>query len=168
VDSIRSQEPGDSCLDAVIAEFSELLDVLESDKCEESRQREALEEQANSTVSEQGKTVIIWLHHLLATSKRKQALSPEGLDSASITGITKPGYPGVLIFSGPAAAVDTHVQALKHLRWQAFQVRYEAYETWEFKHGNGIIEVETLGEVVTELEKVVKGKETFMEALKIK
>jgi hypothetical protein len=115
-----------------------------------------------------GKTVIIWLHHLLATSKRKQSITPEGSYASSIAGVTKPGYPGVLLFTGPAQAVNLHVQTLKSLRWQAFQVRYETDKTWELRHGKGIIEVETMGEIVAELADVVGGKDAFMEAMRIK
>jgi hypothetical protein len=168
VGSIQRQQPGDSCLDAVIADFSALIAALEFEEHETSKQQHALEEQTRLATNKSVKTVVIWLHHLLATSKRKQALSPAGSDSTYVTGFTKPGYPGVLVFSGPTVAVDAHVQALKHQRWQAFQLRYEADVTWRFKHGNGIIEVETMGEAVAELENNVGAKETFMEALKMK
>ncbi|KAG9776345.1 hypothetical protein KCU88_g4896, partial [Aureobasidium melanogenum] len=86
------------------------------------------------------KTVIIWLHHLLALSKRKLAVTPSTtahthtttgtLSSSSsasgISGLTKPGYPGIMIFSGPRDLVDAHVAQLKGLNWQAFQVRYDS------------------------------------------
>ncbi|KAK5047287.1 hypothetical protein LTR84_006809 [Exophiala bonariae] len=122
------------------------------------------------------KTVIIWLHHLLATSKRKLAINPTLHGSAnpslslststpnthqSISGITKPGYPGILIFSGASRLVDAHVRELKDLNWQAFQVRYDSTDDgadrrcrWGFVHeesenGRGrIVEVETMAEVV--------------------
>lgn len=90
--------------------------------------------------SQQGKTVVVWLHHLLATSKRKLALHPAvttsgpspssatnpDTPSSSISGITKPGYPGILVFAGPSELVDAHVRSLKALNWQAFQVRYDS------------------------------------------
>ncbi|KAF2238358.1 hypothetical protein EV356DRAFT_507462, partial [Viridothelium virens] len=102
-------------------------------------------------------TVIIWLHHLLATSKRKLALHPA---SSSIAGLTKPGYPGVMVFSGPRDDVEAHVAALKAQRWQAWQVRYEEVEedgagsegAWAFGHGEGVREVEGMGEVVAGIE----------------
>lgn len=93
------------------------------------------------------KTVIIWLHHLLATSKRKLAITPtltaststptrtsssatnkSTTTTSSLSGITKPGYPGIMIFSGASALVDAHVRELKDLNWQAFQVRYDSSE----------------------------------------
>ncbi|EXJ90514.1 hypothetical protein A1O1_03617 [Capronia coronata CBS 617.96] len=94
------------------------------------------------------KTVIIWLHHLLALSKRKLAVtpttttttisttgttmssssssSPSSSNSISISGLTKPGYPGIMVFSGPKDLVDAHVRELRGLNWQAFQVRYDS------------------------------------------
>jgi hypothetical protein len=165
---VRRQQIGESCLDVIITEFCDLLSALESKKQENDKRLDSMNEDCDLNTAERGKTVIVWLHHLLATTKRKQALAPEGSGSASVSGITKPGYPGVLMFSGPASAVNIHVQELKHLRWQAFQMRYEADEEWHFKHGNGIIEVETMGEIVSELELVIGGKEIFMEAMKMK
>ncbi|EHY52963.1 hypothetical protein HRR83_006204 [Exophiala dermatitidis] len=82
------------------------------------------------------KTVIIWLHHLLALSKRKLAVNPTvqtgppslslSSSASGISGLTKPGYPGIMIFSGPRDLVDAHVAQLKRLNWQAFQVRYDS------------------------------------------
>ena len=132
------------------------------------------------------KTVIIWLHHLLATSKRKLAITPSltgispspspspslsnsmpaiALKSApSLSGMTKPGHPGIMVFSGASALVDAHVRELKGLNWQAFQVRYDSTEDsdgsdgvrslWKFSHEEEnattgkIIEVETMAELV--------------------
>ena len=85
-----------------------------------------------------------------------------------VSGITKPGYPGVLVYSGPYTAVTEHVNDLKAKNWQAFQVRYEGDEIWSFGHGHGIVEVETLGEVVADIEGETEQKEAFMSAMKIK
>ncbi|KIV89593.1 hypothetical protein PV10_06979, partial [Exophiala mesophila] len=114
------------------------------------------------------KTVIIWLHHLLATSKRKLVTSP-----TSLSGISKPGYPGILIYSGPTELVDAHVRDLRALKWQAFQVRWDSVDEerhrqdqhdedkdmdqeardmtteWEFTHGKGkVVEVATMADLV--------------------
>jgi hypothetical protein len=165
---IKAQPLGEPCLDAITAQF---VALSESVKVENERNIGSDNPSAGKDrlpLEEGDRTVIIWLHHLLALSKRKQAISPEGTNGSSITGIAKPGYPGVLLFSGPAGAVDSHVQTLKHLRWQAFQVRYEADEKWALKHGNGIVEVETMSEIVAELETVDAGKDIFMEAMRIR
>ena len=114
------------------------------------------------------KTVIIWLHHLLATSKRKLALSPS-TSSDVISGITKPGYPGVMLFTGPRHAVDEHVAELKGLNWQAFQIRYEEEEEWDLssgKTGKGIVEVETMAEVVQQIHE--GRREHFLKAIGVK
>ncbi|KAF2275862.1 uncharacterized protein EI97DRAFT_433810 [Westerdykella ornata] len=115
---------------------------------------------------EPSKTVIIWLHHLLALGKRKLAVSP----SSPLSGITKPGYPGILVFTGAASAVDEHVDVLKAQNWQAFQVRFEEPVRWDFGHG-GVVEVETMAEVVKLIDVGPKGsrrKEEFLRAAGIK
>jgi hypothetical protein len=141
------------------------------------------------------KTVIIWLHHLLATSKRKLAIAPtttmhmhaQGHESISISGLTKPGYPGIMLFSGPRDLVDAHVQELKALNWQAFQVRYDSDEEqhpappsspsststeseseWPFTHEKGkIIEVESMADLVRGIARE-QDKETFLRAVGVK
>jgi hypothetical protein len=167
-DVISKQQLGESCLDAIIADFMDMTEGMTEKRHEQDGSSNGVEVDGLSETNVGGKTVIIWLHHLLATSKRKQALSPTSGSPTSMSGITKPGYPGVLLFSGITDVVNAHVQLLKSLRWQAFQVRYEADERWIFSHGDGIIEVETMGEVVNELKLVDRGKETFMEAMKMK
>lgn len=117
------------------------------------------------------KTVIVWLHHLLATSKRKLALHPS-LDSNLVNGITKPGYPGIMMFSGTASAVDAHVAELKDQRWQAFQVRYEesfeqSDDAFQFLHGRGIVEVENMSAVVSDIKSDRHQKE-FLKASGVK
>lgn len=117
------------------------------------------------------KTVIVWLHHLLNTNKRKLALSPPP-STPPVSGITKPGYPGVLVYSGPSAAVTEHVNTLKAQNWQAFQVRYEEEELWHFAHGAGVKEMESMSEVVkgVELEGATgkRQKEELLKAIGIK
>lgn len=109
-------------------------------------------------------TVIIWLHHLLNTAKRKQALSPA---SPAVAGVSKPGYPGVLLYTGPKPDVDAHVHALKQLQWQAFQVRMacDGEEGWSLAHGAGVIEVEAMKDVVAEVGEAHKAE--FMAAMRM-
>ncbi|KAF2467215.1 uncharacterized protein BDR25DRAFT_235102, partial [Lindgomyces ingoldianus] len=54
-------------------------------------------------------TVVIRLHHLLALSKRKLALSPRSTTSS----VTKPCYPGAMIFASPVSAVAGYFNALE-------------------------------------------------------
>jgi hypothetical protein len=127
----------------------------------------ATTENGNNT----SKTVIVWLHHLLNTNKRKLALSPPP-SATPVSGCTKPGYPGILIYSGPASAVLEHINTLKAQNWQAFQVRYEEEELWTFSHGHGVKEMESMSDIVKSvgIEDHVgkKQKEEFLKAVGIK
>lgn len=153
---------GEEALDAAIASFNEMVDTTKADRLG------AANSEPNGTEvevheSSGSRTVIIWLHHLLNTSKRKQSLAAS---DPTVSGISKPGYPGVLIFSGPKPNVDEHVNGLKQLNWAAFQVRFEEDTEWHFEHGTGVIEVEGMKDVVRE---VGEGKkDVFLEVMKIK
>jgi hypothetical protein len=111
------------------------------------------------------------LHHLLNTNKRKIALSPPPV-TPPVCGLTKPGYPGVLVYSGPSVAVTQHVNNLKAKNWKAFQVRYEEEKLWHFAHGVGVKEMESMSEVVKGVEtEDVTGKiqkEELLKAIGIK
>ncbi len=150
--------PGEEALDAVVLSFQELL------SSHASQLKEAGGERAGSRpdrwngvndINDQSRTVIIWLHHLLNTNKRKLALNPTIL-GPEIDGMAKPGYPGVLVFSGPKPSVDSHVSELRSQRWHAFQVRYDSEDDtepdnkrrWPFEHGMGIREFESMSDLV--------------------
>ncbi|KZM23299.1 uncharacterized protein EKO05_0004508 [Ascochyta rabiei] len=140
---------GEETLDAILSAFQQVL----SDRLETSSIASAKSAKSTKSIkatkhedSHSQKTVIIWLHHLLNTNKRKLCLSP------AFSGITKPGYPGVLVYSGPAAAVSAHVSELKAQNWAAFQVRFEEDVRWQFAHGEGVREVESMADVVKSLE----------------
>lgn len=150
---------GEEALDTIVASFQHLLDAKVAASQADVR---ATNTPAASGTPAASKTVIIWLHHLLALSKRKLALSP-----TAISGVTKPGYPGIMLFSGPEEAVADHVNTLKAENWQAFQVRYEEAELWKFEHGSGIREVETMAEVVKALQSEER-REEFLKAAGIK
>ncbi|ETN47002.1 uncharacterized protein HMPREF1541_01192 [Cyphellophora europaea CBS 101466] len=147
--------PGE-VLDAILDRFVGLLEASIGERDDD----ESLA--TPDVVSDRPKTIIIWLHHLLATSKRKLALHPthDGL----VGGITKPGYPGIMLFSGSQEAVGAHVAELKSLNWQAFAVRYEADEAWNL--GNKIKEVETIAEAVQCIEE--ERREAFLKAVGVK
>ncbi|KAF1947178.1 hypothetical protein EJ02DRAFT_417774 [Clathrospora elynae] len=159
---------GEEAIDAIIAAFQQLLGS-NTTKLHEHVQPST--SNSNFTHSSASKTVIIWLHHLLNTNKRKLALSPPP-SSSPISGLTKPGYPGILVYSGPSSAVTEHVNTLKAQNWQAFQVRYEEEELWGFTHGEGVREMESMSEVVksVEVEDGIgkKQKEEFLKAVGIK
>ena len=152
---------GEEALDAIIAAYQQILET-------NTTRHNAQSDPTPSTLqaSSASKTVIIWLHHLLNTNKRKLALSP-----TSLSGLTKPGYPGILVYSGPSSAVAEHVTTLKAQNWQAFNVRYEEEEPWTFIHGQGVREVETMAEVVKGVEagkRATLQKEEFLKAVGIK
>ncbi|KAF1934383.1 uncharacterized protein M421DRAFT_415416 [Didymella exigua CBS 183.55] len=136
---------GEEALDAMIAAFQAIIsDRLETSSIASAKSTRSVSEVHADRNAK--KTVIIWLHHLLNTNKRKLCLSP------SFAGITKPGYPGVLVYSGPVAAVNAHVNQLKSQNWAAFQVRFEEEVEWRFTHGEGVKEVESMADVVKLLE----------------
>ena len=149
---------GVEVLDFVVSSFIETLEHLTTDETSDGQSGSLPVSDADSSKV----TIVVWLHHLLNTNKRKQAISP----SPGVSGVTKPGYPGVLIYSGSAEAVHEHVNALKQLNWQAFQVRLEIDDEWPLAHGTGVKEVETMKEVVAEIGEV--RKELFMEAMRMK
>lgn len=104
--------------------------------------------------------VLIWFHHLLSTTKRKAIKSLE-----SLCGISKPGYPGILVLQGPKPALDEAITELKSMRWQAMQVRGEIECEKELE--SGIHEVEKVAEVVTKMEEIGLG-DWCLSALKMK
>ena len=149
-------------LDAIIQSFE---DLLSKQVTEDLKPNNIL---TCDTATENCKTTIIWLHHLLNTNKRKLATNPTSRP-ADIVGITKPGYPGVLVYSGKAGAVDEHVAELKVQRWQAFQIRLEetTEAPWTFTHECGIKEVEGMADVASAISnEACRGN--FLKAMNIK
>ena len=160
---------GEEALDAIVAIFQQLIESVPA-------QLEQNTEKSGSTadahyVSNISKTIIVWLHHLLNTNKRKLALSPPS-STTPVSGLTKPGYPGILVYSGPSSAVMEHVNVLKAQNWQAFQVRFEEEELWQFAHGTGVKEMESMSEIVQGVnvdgEAGKRQKQEFLEAVGIK
>ena len=159
--AIASLPIGEEALDTVINAFQEVLAAAESG----GGQRNDLAQQPSTTSPEahaKKLTTIVWLHHLLNTNKRKLVLAPS---DEMVSGISKPGYPGVLIFAGPASGVQEHVNVLKQQNWAAFQIRYEHDIEWTFGHGHGVKEVETMGEVVKD---IGDRKDDFLEAMRMR
>ncbi len=165
---IQSLPFGEEALDAVIAEFHALATYLQADTQKASVPSNAEGETIKKICSFEGqgeakKTTVIWLHHLVNTSKRKQVLAPSVSD---ISGVSKPGYPGVLIFSGSARVVNDHVNELRQLNWQAFQIRLEEPQEWRFAHERGVIEVESMKDVVKQISDDKKNH--FLEAMRMR
>lgn len=156
--AFESLPVGEEALDAIINAFQ---DLVASSEVEESPQH-VHQMPTRQPDDAKKQTTIIWLHHLLNTNKRKLALSPS---DNHVSGISKPGYPGVLIFSGLASGVQEHVNTLKQQNWAAFQIRYEEEFEWIFEHGNGVKEVESMGKVVKD---VGARKNDFLEAMRLR
>lgn len=155
---LQEYEAGEEVLDATVTIFDSLVADHELHATSEGLQQPVATDEPEGGHA----TIVVWLHHLLNSNKRKMALSP----SRSVSGVTKPGYPGVLVYSGPSNAVREHVAELKELNWAAFQVRLEVEESWTFTHGSGVKEVEDMGDLVAAIEEAKK--EDFMQAVKIK
>ncbi|KAK3068244.1 hypothetical protein LTR53_014355 [Teratosphaeriaceae sp. CCFEE 6253] len=153
---------GEEVLDSIISAFGDLAEEADHAMAERVAKGDSVPN-SKAAQAQSHATIVVWLHHLLNTNKRKLALSPA---SPHVSGVTKPGYPGVLIYSGPAEAVHEHVNELKRQNWQAFQVRLEDDEPWGFAHGTGVIEVEAMKEVVAEIGGA--RKDLFMEAMRMK
>ncbi|RYP48698.1 hypothetical protein DL768_005478 [Monosporascus sp. mg162] len=130
-----------------------------------------------------GQPVLVWLHHLLTTNKRKLALNPLSSSSsaaaAAVSGLATPGYPDVLVFSGPAAAVDVYASDIRAQRWQAFQARYDSKlddggvddgdggAAWAFEHGTGVREAETTSELARGISDP-RRRELFLGVIRVK
>lgn len=166
---------GDEALDAFILAFQDFVNA----SAEDSPPKDTATIPQGEERKQPRKTVVIWLHHLLNTNKRKLALSP-GLDRGSVSGLTRPGHPGAMVFSGPKDAVDSHVAELRSQRWQAFQVRYDSEQdggpgtglgdedlVWGFEHGDGVREVESLGEMTQGISRA-EHRETFLRVMGLK
>ena len=160
--NLRNEE----MLDRIVQAFEDLVESIQTSSVhEETTSVSASQERRNVL---QYKTVVIWLHHLLNTNKRKLALNPSMHESQIIVGVTKPGYPGILLYSGPSDAIDAHVADLKSQRWQAFQVRFteEVTTPWSFREYK-IVEVESISEAAHAISDELN-REIFLQAIKVK
>ncbi|KAI1419695.1 hypothetical protein F5Y12DRAFT_776695 [Xylaria sp. FL1777] len=162
---------GEEVLDALLLAFRDL--VISRESPHQATTMQAIgQSESRGTDALANRTVIIWLHHLLNTNKRKLALNPS-MAGVKISGVTKPGYPGVLIFSGERSAVESHVLELRNQRWQAFQIRYDTdneglpSEIWQFKHGAGICEVGSMSDVAQSIVDP-QLKEVFLDSIGVK
>ncbi|KEQ73931.1 DUF1115-domain-containing protein [Aureobasidium namibiae CBS 147.97] len=162
---VDEQEAGVEMLDLVVTLFTEFLpELTESNQdADQPRQGNSAHQQHSAKI----KRVVIWSHHLLATSKRKdiQAWSKE----LSLSGYSRPGHPGSIFVEGDEDQVDEFIRRLKQLRWQALQVRGE--ETADKRicgPGHGVLEVEGLGEIAEALKKIdADTADLFLQAMKI-
>lgn len=165
------QEEGYECLDLVVQGFKDWIDG----HLISSQGNQSIKDAGANTQSIGAKTrkarikrVLLWSHHLLATSKRKDIVTWSR--ELHLGGYSRPGYPGAIFIEGEEDAVDEFVHRIKQLRWQALQVRAEdVFNIRVCGDGkDGVKEVEALGDVVEALKKA--DQETanmFLEGMKI-
>ena len=65
----------------------------------------------------------MWFHHIKSLEKRKEIVSLARC--SGLRGFCKPGFPGVVAIEGKDDECDAFVEALRGLRWQAMDVRWE-------------------------------------------
>ncbi|KAF9639168.1 hypothetical protein BFW01_g10065 [Lasiodiplodia theobromae] len=108
-DIVDRQEPGIECVDLIIGDFRQTLDDFNA-SAQDDAQRAGQQASLNAS-QDQALRVVLWMHHLLATSKRRAIvqLSKE----LGLGGFSKPGYPGSVFAEGEATAVRTFVDELK-------------------------------------------------------
>ena len=175
---VEEQEANLEILDLIINAFLDVLATFtsapdlsasSSDVKRRSGTNRQTDPSSSNDQAQRIKHVVIWSHHLLATSKRR-AIQSWSKD-LRITGYARPGHPGAIFAEGEESEIDDFVRRLKALRWQALQVRAEDLVDERIMGetlGEGIVEVETLGEIAEGL----KGRSAetsllFLEGMKI-
>ncbi|KAI5783183.1 hypothetical protein DFH27DRAFT_276748 [Peziza echinospora] len=144
---LENLERGIPILDLLIQEVSLLLPEEDSEK---------LEPVENCGPSPSPKPVkitraVIWSHHIASSLKRRDILNWSR--ELGLGGFSRPGWPGAVVIEGEEADVREFEARLKALQWAALQVRGEEHGTERLFAGehNGVVEVETIGEVVSGL-----------------
>ncbi|KAL0259334.1 hypothetical protein SLS55_005070 [Diplodia seriata] len=168
-DIVDQQEPGIECVDLIIGDFRQALDDFNASAREKDVQR-AGQHSGPDASQTQALRVVLWMHHLLATSKRRAIvqLSRE----LGLGGFSKPGYPGSVFVEGEATSVRTFVDELKSMRWQAIQERASAtVPTTSLVLPSGIQEVQGLGDIAEGLRSTGDQGDSlaafFLESMKI-
>ncbi|KAG8628766.1 hypothetical protein KVT40_002631 [Elsinoe batatas] len=168
---LNDLDTGSECLDILIQDLTSKLDSLQP-HAPITPPPPPDHTSTNPTQPSQSiKLLLLWSHHLLATSKRKDILS--WARELHLSGFSRPGYPGAIVIEGEDDNVDEFERRIKALRWQALQVRGEETSSRRIlvKPGGealGMAEVEDLSEVV----KALRGcqerlGEWFLEGMKI-
>ncbi|PNS14753.1 hypothetical protein CAC42_1982 [Sphaceloma murrayae] len=164
-------EAGSECLDILIQELSSALESFDTTTGEDGECGKA----PDADILQQGipqsyKRLLIWSHHLLATSKRKDIIS--WARELHLSGFSRPGYPGAVVIEGIEVNVDEFETRIKALKWQALQVRgSEVRESPSLVRAGTSIdfkEVEDLSDIVKGLKECEDGLgEWFLEGMKI-
>ena len=165
---IAQQDEGYECLDLLVEGFKDWLENQTATRSQEVKDAAGIKASGTKTKKTRIKRALLWSHHLLATSKRKDIVTWSR--ELHLGGFSRPGHPGAIFIEGEEDAVDEFVHRIKQLRWQALQVRAEdVVERRVCGDGKeGVTEVEGLGDVVERLKKA--DQETanmFLEGMKI-
>ncbi|CAG9464983.1 unnamed protein product [Pedinophyceae sp. YPF-701] len=79
---------------------------------------------------------VIWFHHIKSPTKKK--LIKDWGRELGLSGVMKPGYPGVLLLEGREDDVAEMVRRLRSLTWKAMQVRCEETEDVPGQQGGSV------------------------------
>ncbi|KAK4994013.1 hypothetical protein LTR66_005874 [Elasticomyces elasticus] len=170
-DLVESLDVGVEALDLLVTGFAELLPELlrERGRAVDTYAAGMHEPKSQKNSAEPKiKRVVIWSHHLLSTSKRRDILAWSR--ELHLRGFSRPGHPGAVFAEGEEDAVDEFVRRLKELRWQALQVRDEVVveaRVLGSGDGRGVEEVEGIGDVVEGLKGRDGCAEMFLKAMRI-
>lgn len=182
---VDDQAPGLEVLDLIVTSFTDVLPTLinkptanssSSSSSSTTASTSTNGQETNGTVNATPSTdkakpikrIVIWSHHLLATSKRRDIQSWS--KDLCLGGFARPGYPGAVFAEGDQDQIDEFVRRLKQLRWQALQVRCEeVVEKRICGDGReGVREVEGLGEIAEKLKETdPECASMFLEGMKI-
>ncbi|KAF2149636.1 DUF1115-domain-containing protein [Myriangium duriaei CBS 260.36] len=163
--TLTTLSPGEESLDLLVTSLIPLLASLTTT----SPSPQPTSPPTTSNTPVRIHRLLLWAHHLLATSKRRDILSWSR--DLRLSGFSRPGYPGAILVEGEAEDVAEFERRIKALRWQALQVRGEEdSDTRMLGEGQGVREVEELSEVVKALREVDgRGEmaEWFLEGMRI-
>lgn len=172
---------GTECLDELVIQLQQAVQQKETQTSEDTSSsfiyQQPFSKNPNPTTQALTKLVLIWSHHILATSKRK--FIHDTSKELNLNGVCKPGYPGIIIVEGEAANVDDFVEQIKQLRWQALSVKaemeYDVGDGGKLGSGGGdgsqsrsyVHEVESVADV-TAILRPVGLEEWFLEGMGIR
>ncbi|KAL1388965.1 hypothetical protein HDK64DRAFT_114240 [Phyllosticta capitalensis] len=174
-DIVQKQELGIECVDLIISDLRMALEDVRDARKSAPEPASQNATTGRDSHESQGLRVVLWMHHLLATSKRRAIVQMS--KELGLAGFSRPGYPGSLYVEGEAGNVRSFVDELKTMRWQAIQERAAencpmSSLTLISSDAKGIEEVQGLGEIAEGLRSYGKnGAEVanfFLESMKIK
>ncbi|KAK8182832.1 hypothetical protein BC567DRAFT_66334 [Phyllosticta citribraziliensis] len=174
-DIVQKQELGIECVDLIIGDLRLALEDVKVASNDALKSASQQSDDGPNTHEPQGLRVVLWMHHLLATSKRRAIVQMSR--ESGLSGFSRPGYPGSVYVEGEADDVRSFVDELKTMRWQAIQERASescsmSALTLVSSGTKGIQEVHGLGDIAERLkshgEKGTDVANFYLESMKIK